>query len=146
MSHDFTLAAKPVPDCPPVTAPVVVQYDVTHAAGEGTAPVAPAELTIAAGSAAAFGGKIALDGCDSVTAVITYLTGGDCDNCTPDTITTQDVTVVIPAGATDPIPDGYWQAITYTVNDGAGVSAGNSLHLHALSACQPSPCCVVTAI
>lgn len=145
MSHDFTLAPKPVKSCLPATAPIVVQYDVTHAETEGAA-VAPAELVIAAGSPAAYGGKIAISGCDSVDVTVTYLDGGDCDNCTSDTIAPVDVTFTIPAGATYPIPDGYWQAISYAVAGGAGVSAGNSLSMHVLSACQPDPCCVVVAV
>lgn len=140
MSTDFSLAPKPVPDCPPVTAPVVVQYDAVHAAGEGIEPVIiPGP---AAGELAPFAGKIQVDGCDSLTLTVTYLTGGDCNNCTTDTITTADVVIDVPAGATYPIPDGYWSAISYVVNGGAGASV-DGLHIHMLSACQPNPCCPV---
>ena len=146
MSHEFTLAPKPVKNCPPVVAPNVWQYSATHLETEGAAPVT-ANL-VAAGDPAFYGGKLAVEGCDPVTFTITYLDGGDCNNCTVDTIATVtvDLTVDPKIVSSISIPDGYWQQIDYVVAAGAGVSAGQTTDVIGYSACVPDPCCVAVAI
>lgn len=146
MSHDFTLAPKEAQTCPPASAPVVFQYDVTHAETEGATPVVAADLTV--GDPALYGGKIANNGCVPIEITVSYIDGADCDSCSPDTLALVDVVLVIPAGASYSLPDGFWQDLTYIVDGGAGVPIGVTQNVHIYSACAGNPCpeCVVVAI
>jgi hypothetical protein len=105
-------------------APVVNQEYLTIAAGAGATP--QDLLSIPAGDCAAYGGQIVNKGCYDLQADITYLTGGDCDSCTVDTLTTEIVTIYIPANSVFPIPDGFYQLVQVSTVNSSKVAVANT--------------------
>jgi hypothetical protein len=121
------------------TAPIVNQKNLTIAIGAGSSfsNLLPA---IAVGQPAAYGGQVVNNGCYDVNLVITYLTGADCDECTVDTLSKVDVSIIVPKNSVFPIPDGFYQQVKATTVDSTGAAVANTtevkLALH--SAYQPS--------
>lgn len=112
---------------PKAVAPLITNETLTIAAGAG---ITAADVYAGvAGDPAPYGGFVtkALT-CDAVKLVVTYLTGDDCDACTVDTLTTVDVTITIPAGASGvALPAGYVSKVTAQVVDSAGVAKNSTL-------------------
>ncbi len=134
MQYIFGGAAASCSTVPKAVAPFVT--DVTLAIAQGAGNTA-AELfgdQVGDGTQPApYGGFVYKNlTCDAVKLVVSYLVGDDCNPCTVDTLTKQDVTITIPADASGiALPPGYIGKITAQVVDSAGVakvsSAGGSL-------------------
>jgi hypothetical protein len=106
-------------------APVVNQKYLTMAVGSGD--TFQNLLVIDAGECSAYGGQIVNKGCYEIEVEITYLTGGDCDSCTVDTLTTEVVTIFVPANSVFPIPDGFYQLVqVITVDSGKNAIANTT--------------------
>lgn len=107
-------------NCRKITAPVVYQGALDISIGTGST-AQNLLATISSGSPAAFGGQIINKGCNALEATITYLQGDDCDTCaTTNTITTVDVTVIVPKNSNFPIPDGFLSSISVIALDSVG--------------------------
>jgi hypothetical protein len=104
--------------------PVVYQKNQTIVAGTGA--TANELITIGEGECAAYGGQIVNNGCYNLKAVISYLKGDDCDECTVDTLTTESVELIIPKNSVFPIPDGYYQQIQILTVDASGKEVSNT--------------------
>jgi hypothetical protein len=120
-------AAASCSTAPKAVAPVITDETLTIAAGAG---IAAADVFLGvAGDPAPYGGFINKTlTCDAVKLVVSYLDGDDCDNCTVDTLTTVDVEITIPAGASGvALPAGYIAQITAQVVDSAGVAKNSVL-------------------
>lgn len=120
-------AAASCSAAPKAVAPVI--SDVTLAIAAGAGSVAAPLFTGVSGDPAPYGGFVTKTmGCDSVTLVVSYLDGDDCDSCTVDTLTTVDVTLTIPANASGvQLPAGYITAITAQVVDSAGTPVNSTI-------------------
>jgi hypothetical protein len=120
-------AAASCSTAPKAVAPVITDETLTIAAGAG---IAAADVFLGvAGDPAPYGGFISKTlTCDAVKLVVSYLDGDDCDACTVDVLTTVDVEITIPAGATGvALPAGYIAQITAQVVDSAGVAKNSTL-------------------
>lgn len=85
-------------------APVVGQYFGTITDADGTTPITT--VTAATGTAAFSEAVISNPGCAPIRATVSYLTGGDCDGCTVDTLTVSTVDIDVP-GFVDSFPLPY---------------------------------------
>jgi hypothetical protein len=120
-------AAASCSTAPKAVAPVITDETLTIAPGAG---IAAANVFLGvAGDPAPYGGFInKMLSCDAVKLVVSYLDGDDCDPCTVDTLTTVDVEITIPAGASGvALPAGYIKKITAQVVDSAGVAKNSTL-------------------
>jgi hypothetical protein len=120
-------AAASCSTAPKAVAPVITDETLTIAAGAG---ITAADVFLGvAGDSAPYGGYINKTlTCDAVKLVVSYLDGDDCDNCTVDTLTTVDVEITIPAGASGvALPAGYITQVTAQVVDSAGVAKNSTL-------------------
>ena len=120
-------AAASCSTAPKAVAPIITDETLTIAAAAGI--VAADVFLGAAGDSAPYGGVVSKTlSCDAVKLVVSYLDGDDCDSCTVDTLTTVDVEITIPAGATGvALPAGYISHITAQVVDSAGVAKNSTL-------------------
>ncbi len=120
-------AAASCSTAPKAVAPVITDETLTIAAGAG---ITAADVFLGvAGDPAPYGGFVSKTlSCDAVKLVVSYLDGDDCDACTVDVLTTVDVEITIPAGATGvALPAGYIAQITAQVVDSAGVAKNSTL-------------------
>lgn len=120
-------AASSCSSAPKAVAPVIHDKTLTIAAGAG---IAAADVFLGvAGDPAPYGGFINKTlTCDAVKLVVSYLDGDDCDACTVDTLTTVDVEITIPAGASGvELPKGYIAQITAQVVDSTGTAINSTL-------------------
>lgn len=120
-------AAASCSTAPKAVAPVITDETLTIAAGAG---ITAADVFLGvSGDPAPYGGFVTKTlSCDAVKLVVSYLDGDDCDNCTVDTLTTVDVEVTIPAGATGvQLPAGYITQITAQVVDSTGTAINSTL-------------------
>lgn len=120
-------AAASCSTAPKAVAPIITDETLTIAAAAGI--VAADVFLGVAGDSAPYGGFISKTlTCDAVKLVVSYLDGDDCDSCTVDTLTTVDVEITIPAGASGvALPAGYITQITAQVVTSAGVAANSTL-------------------
>ena len=112
---------------PKAVAPLVTNETLTIAAGAG---ITAADVFLGVtGDSAPYGGFVSKTlNCDAVKLVVSYLDGDDCDTCTVDVLTTVDVEITIPAGASGvALPAGYITQITAQVVDSAGVAKNSTL-------------------
>ena len=119
-------AATSCSTAPKAVAPIVTNQTLTIAAAGGATA---ANLYLGtAGDPAPYGGFVSKTiSCEAVKIVVSYLTGDDCDACTVDTLTTVDVTITIPAGASGvALPAGYISKITAQVVDAAGAGLASA--------------------
>jgi hypothetical protein len=120
-------------------APVVHQEYLTISAGTGATP--QDLLNIPAGDCSAYGGQIVNKGCYDLQADITYLTGGDCDSCTVDTLTTEVISIYIPANSVFPIPDGFYQLVQVSTVDSSKTAISNTTDVTVSLHSAHSPSC-----
>lgn len=121
-----TAASASCSSAPKAVAPIITDVSLAIAAGAGST-AADVYLGVSGASAPYAGYVTKTLSCDAVKLVVTYLDGDDCDSCTADTLTTVDVTITIPAGATGvALPEGYITHITAQVVDSAGVAANST--------------------
>lgn len=120
-------AAGSCSSTPKAVAPIITESKLTIAAGAGS--TAANVYLGTSGASAPYAGFVTKTlSCDAVKLVVTYLDGDDCDSCTVDTLTTVDVTITIPAGATGvALPEGYITKITAQVVNSAGVASNSAL-------------------
>lgn len=120
-------AAASCSTAPKAVAPVITDETLTIAAGAGI--TAADVFAGVSGDPAPYGGFVTKTlTCDAVKLVVSYLDGDDCDACTVGTLTTVDVTVTIPAGATGvALPAGYITKVTAQVVDSTGTAINSTL-------------------
>ena len=103
--------------------PVVYQEKLTIAVGDGAnrQDLLP---QLATGACAADAGQIVNKGCYDILLSIEYLTGADCDNCTVDTVSPENVTITVPANSAFPLPPGliYWMQVATVDSNGVEVA------------------------
>lgn len=120
-------AASSCSTAPKAVAPVITDKTLTIAAGAG---ITAADVFLGvSGDPAPYGGFVTKTlSCDAVKLVVSYLHRDDCDACTVDTLTTVDVNLTIPAGATGvQLPAGYISKITAQVVDNTGTAINSTL-------------------
>lgn len=105
--------------------PVVFQEFLTIAVAAGAAyqdllPV------IAAAECAAYGGQIVNSGCYDLKVKVSYLEGGDCDECTVDVLSKVDVEFIVPKNSVFPIPDGFYQQVQVQTVDSSQAAFANT--------------------
>lgn len=127
MQYIFGAASGSCSTTPKAVAPIITESSLTIAAGAGST-AADVYLGVT-GDSAPYAGFVTKNlSCDAVKLVVSYLDGDDCDSCTVDTLTTVDVTITIPAGATGvALPEGYITHITAQVVDSTGAAINSTL-------------------
>ena len=120
--------------------PVVFQEFLTVAVGAGAAfqDLLPA---VAAGECAAYGGQIVNNGCYDLKVKVSYLEGGDCDECTVDVLTKVDVEFVVPKNSVFPIPDGFFQQVQVQTVDSDHAPIANTTEVKVSLHSAHSPNC-----
>ncbi len=106
-------------------APVVHQSTLEIAVGAGAA-AQDLLAAIASGQAAAASGQVVNTGCYDVELTIEYVTGADCDSCTVDTLTLEEITVVVPKNSAFPLPEGLVASIAAVTVDSTGAPVANT--------------------
>ena len=106
-------------------APVVHQSTLEIAVGAGAA-AQDLLAAIASGSPAAAAGQVINTGCYDVELTIEYVTGADCDSCTVDTLTLEEITVVVPKNSAFPLPEGLVASIAAVTVDSTGAPVANT--------------------
>jgi len=120
--------------------PIVFQKFLTIAVGAGAAlqDLLPA---IAANQCAAYGGQIVNSGCYDLKATVSYLEGGDCDECTVDTLTKVDLEFIVPKNSVFPIPDGFYQQVRVQTVDSSQAAIANTTEVKVSLHSAHSPNC-----
>lgn len=121
----FILTSNQTAQCATATTPIVFGSQLTVAAGTGATAIAV--TTVASGSPAYKGGIVGNPGCKPIRLDLTYVTGGTCSTCDTEALTTTPISVVVPAGSTMTIPDGFWSALSIVSLDGTATTATNVL-------------------
>ena len=103
--------------------PVVHQRKLTLDVGDGLTRrdlLSP----LPGGECAADAGQIVNKGCYDILLSIEYLTGADCDNCTVDAVSAENVTITVPANTAFPLPPGliYWMQVATVDSSGNAVA------------------------
>jgi hypothetical protein len=113
----------------PTSAPVrTAPTPVVIAAGAGN--TAATVYSAVANEKLPYGGRILkTNDCDRLLISVTYLDGGDCNACTPDTLTEKVETYFAEAGSGgyDLGPTGYVTKVDVTVVDSAGAPTTSAL-------------------
>lgn len=126
------------------TAPVVGQAKATVAVAAG-ATLTDLLSALATGATPLASGQISNPGCADVRLILTYLTGADCDSCTVDSLTTADITVIVPGKSVFPLPEGLVTRIQYqtgTTNATGVFTASNVTIAQVLNWYSSyTPCC-----
>lgn len=119
------LGADTSPNGVRAVAPIVHQSVLVAAVGSGAAlqDVLP---EIAADECAAHAGQVINTGCYDVKLTVSYLTGGDCDTCTVDVLTVEDLEITVPKNSAFPLPVGLVKQIQAQTLDSAGEPVANS--------------------
>lgn len=120
--------------------PIVFQEFLTIAVAGGAAfqDLLPA---VAAGQCAAYGGQIVNSGCYDLKAKVSYLEGGDCDECTVDVLSKVDVEFIVPKNSVFPIPDGFYQQVQVQTVDSAQAPISNTTEVKVSLHSAHSPNC-----
>ena len=105
--------------------PVVYQKYLTIATGTG-AGLQDLMPALAVGACAAYGGQIVNNGCYDLKITASYLEGDDCDNCTPDTLTTTPIEFYVPKNSVFPMPDGFYQQVQVQTVDSNRAPVSNT--------------------
>lgn len=109
------------------SAPIVGQSFLDVAVASGSTPV-DLFTPLASGAVPYAAGQLANTTCADLQVVLTYLDSADCDLCTSEVITTVTKTILVPKGATFPLPMGLISAGTVTTgNISAGVFTAANL-------------------
>ena len=145
MTHNFVIEPS---SCPTIKAPQVFQHDAIYQPGEGAGVNTDPALPVPEGSPTHYGGKIIVSGCDPVEFTITYVDYDNCDRFTPNTYVLAERRLRVDPTKLQsiPIPDGWWQNLTYTISGGNGVEGGKPTCVDVYSSCHPAPCCDVFAL
>ena len=105
-------------------APVIHTSSLAIAAASGS--TAADLFAPVAGTSAPYGGYVTSDlACAAYELVVSYIVGDNCvDSCeaAPDTLTTTNVTIPVPAGQGVKLPEGFIAKITAKTTDGAGTA------------------------
>lgn len=127
MSQMITFLSNASSSCSTTRAvkPVVYQKSMTIAVGAG-ANLQDLQAQIATGQCAADAGQLVNKGCYDLLVSLTYLDGADCDNCTVDTLTTQVITIIVPANAAFPLPPGLITRLQVATVDSTGAQVANT--------------------
>jgi hypothetical protein len=120
--------------------PVVFQEFLTIAVGAG-ASFQDLLPVVAAGECAAYGGQIVNSGCYDLKVNVTYLEGGDCDECTVDVLSTVAQEFIVPKNSVFPIPDGFYQQVQVQTVDSAQAAIANTTEVKVSLHSAHSPNC-----
>lgn len=120
--------------------PVVFQQFLTIAVAAGAA-YQDLLAAVAAGSCAAYGGQIVNSGCYDLKVKVSYLEGGDCDECTVDTLSKVDIEFIVPKNSVFPIPEGFYQQVQVQTVDSAQAAISNTTEVKVSLHSAHSPNC-----